>query len=172
MSWWSGASFSDLYDAAWHGIAEHLIVSPSATEDELLIAGTEAARKENVSTLRQHGRIRDGVNFGQYWAWHSHATGSPEDGVVEREALWQIWEVLSPSEREALYVLAATDNDRDMTAAALGITRKALEGRLHRARHAFLTHWHEGESPSRMWRRSMPEGFKANAKRENGRFVA
>lgn len=65
-------------------------------------------------------------------------------------ALAQIWPRLNPMHRTVLAALAA-HNDHARAAAALGISRRLFTHRLSQARQAFLTLWHEGESPSRVW---------------------
>jgi hypothetical protein len=100
--------------------------------------------------MRHDGSPRP--SFGLYWDSVARHTASHEDAVIERTALWQIWEQLSACEREALLALAI--HDEYATAAnALGLQYYTYCARVRRARKRFLELWHEGEAPSRPWGR-------------------
>jgi hypothetical protein len=147
LGWFSGGNRNDQYEAAWHGIVEHLCsVEQSPSERDLLDSGRRALqgdqqRHQQMLGTRRHGTYT-GANFARYWDWHARTVPSPEDAVVERVALGQITATLCASHIEALTTLAALGNDVQATAEALGITYQAAKDRLSRARHNFRTHWY------------------------------
>ncbi|MFD8839810.1 RNA polymerase sigma factor sigma-70 region 4 domain-containing protein [Streptomyces griseofuscus] len=154
-AWWPAGDRDDLYAAAWHGIAEHLctVDEPSARRD-LLEAGRQALAADVKATMRHHGARTDTRNNGQkyamYWQWAGHVTPSPETGIVERTALEQILEALTPRQRHAFTALA-TVGDYVEAARLLDIEPQTFRSLLGRARGAFRGLWHEGEEPSRHW---------------------
>jgi hypothetical protein len=81
----------------------------------------------------------------------------PEDRVIERIALAQIWPCLRPAHREALLALAA-HGDYGLAARALGKPYSTFKADISRARREFLKLWHEGEAPSRPWVRDRRAG--------------
>jgi hypothetical protein len=154
-NWWPAGDRSDQYDAAWHGIAEHLCESPvEPSRLDLLEAGRRALATDVRDTMRHHGARTDGTNngagFARYWSWAAFSFPSPENGAVEREAFRQIFATLTERQREAVTALAV-HGDYLLAARALGIRPQTFRGLLGRARKDFLALWHEGETPSRPW---------------------
>lgn len=153
--WHSAGDISERYDAVWFAIVEHLLESETRPgRSELLRVGTEASDALVRDEMRTHGRCtrhagRPMAEFYRYWN-PTHAS-SPEARVVEREALAQIWALLRPSEQRALSALAAT-GDYEKAAAAAGVAGKTLTVLISTGRRRFLAAWHEGETPSRVWR--------------------
>jgi hypothetical protein len=152
-------NFDDCLGTAWSAMAEHLYTSPTPPhEGELLRVGWRAisdwaghdARSRGQDTHdRYAGTTR---SFAQYWRTVAgHATG-PEDRVVDRVALWQIWARLGPRHREALAALAVHE-DFGRAAEALGKSRGTFKNQVGQARQEFLRLWHDGEQPSRLWGR-------------------
>lgn len=142
------------YHIAWEGIAEALYAATEPPEPaDLVRAGWESI-SDHVKTERRHWGLKQGgtprPSFAMYWDSVAQHTGSPENGVVERLALWQIWAALGDVDREALLALAVHD-EYDKAAAALGLKKYTYYRRVRVARLHFLDLWHEGEAPSRLW---------------------
>ena len=91
-----------------------------------------------------------GTNFQKYWHLSTRPADGPEERIVERIALTQIWAALSPRLRDAFTALAVHD-DYGRAAAAVGKTRDQYNSQLSYARRVFLALWHEHETPSRPW---------------------
>lgn len=155
--WHNAADIQDRLDAAWHAIVEHLLTTTEPpTRGDLFWAGTRGSDQ----SVRQTGQAH-GYNFTQpgtgsrprfvaYWFDESAPTPSPENRVVDRHALAQIWPQLTPRQQEALTALAATEDYR-LAAQHLGVTPGTFNVLISGARQRFLTWWHEGEAPSRPW---------------------
>lgn len=153
--WHTAGDISERYEAVWFAIVEHLLTSDTPpSRSALLRVGTEASDNLVRDEMRTHGRCtrhfgRPMPEFFRYWN-PTHAP-SPESRVVEREALAQIWELLRPSEQRALNALAAT-GDYARAAEAAGVTGATFTVLISTGRRRFLAAWHEGETPSRVWR--------------------
>jgi hypothetical protein len=167
--WWHRTrDFHERTDIAWSAIVERLYTSderPAA--NDLAIAGMAAINQFYEKDLQQHGiydhgtfaehgHAPTGVNFGRYWFFTTSPAPSPEDSVVDRLALAQIWASLTPGARKAFLALAAFGGDYNAAAAALGNTYDSYTWKLVDARRQFLARWHEHEKPSRVWGRNDP----------------
>lgn len=149
----------DRYQAAWSGIAEALCLAeePPAPGD-LITAGWQAvndhAHLNNLAWgLAGHEDRRPA--FVRYW---TPTDVTPiEDRITDAAALWQILPCLTDRQYQALVALAATE-DYDLAAAAMGLSRSGYATTVKRAREAFLALWHEGEQPSKIWRRDQRRG--------------
>ena len=64
---------------------------------------------------------------------------------MDRIALGQVWEAISPGHRRVLSALADC-GDQEGAARALGTSYATYRSRLRNARLAFRELWHEGES--------------------------
>lgn len=175
-AWWPAGDREDLYAAAWHGIVEHLCSAEEKPRRvDLLEAGRQALSEDVKATMRHHGARRDGTNNGlkhaMYWEWAGRATPSPEAGLVERLALAQILEALSPRQREALAALAAS-GDYAGAARLLGIKDQTFRSLLGRGRDGFRELWHEGEAPSSHWGCDRRAGSTAGTERVGESAVA
>lgn len=147
----------DRYHAAWTAIAERLCTATEAPDSRALaIVGMNAINQAG----RDHrhtwglgatwgGSQGDAPNFQRYWD-HGRVTPSPEDGIVDRLAVHQIWPHLALTHRQILCALAVHGTCA-AAAASLGKTERAYACALHRARAEFYRLWHEHEAPSRMW---------------------
>lgn len=147
----------DCYHAAWSAIVERLCTTSKPVDGRALaIVGMNAINQAG----RDHrhtwglgatwgGSQGDAPNFQRYWD-HGRVTPSPEDGVVDRLAVRQIWPYLSLTHRQILSALAV-HGDFAAAAASLGKTERAYACALHRARREFYRLWHEHEAPPRMW---------------------
>lgn len=113
----------------------------------------EAGTADRPVLRAQHqGPVRrdhDQGGFERYW-WFTATSPGPENKVTERLALAQIWPRLHPHHQQVLAALA-DHNDHGLAASSFGISRRMFTHQLSDARPAFLKHWHEGESPSRIW---------------------
>lgn len=158
--------FTVRVELAWSAMAECLYAAdePPAPEDLVRAAWAEIS-DDTDRTHRAHGwSTHDrytGVTgrFQQYWVGSGHQTHSPEEPIVERVALAQIWPRLRPSHRKLLLAMAVYE-DYERAAKALDISRKSFTTQLGEARRAFLVLWHHGERPSRPWgydRRASPD---------------
>jgi len=157
LGWFAGGDRNDQYEAAWHGIVEHLCsVEQQPSERDLLDAGRRVLQDDQQRHQQMLGTRRSGTytgaNFARYWDWHARTVPSPEDAVVERIALVQITATLCASHIEALTMLAVLGNDVQATAEALGITYQAAKDRLNKARRNFRGHWYAPDPPPPMHR--------------------
>lgn len=161
--------YTDRLESAWSGVIEHLYSSEERPSSLALIqAGEKAIVRMISSEHRHHGYAsRDSyagpetaLNYQRYW-WTT-PTASPEGRVVDYVSLWQIWACLSDKHRQVLATLAAL-GDYENAADRLGITVGTFNVHVSKARKAFLTLWHEGEKPSRMWGTDRRVGRRAAA---------
>lgn len=150
-------NYAERIDLAWSAIAEHLYASeqPPSRRD-LVHAGMTAISNWFVSEARTHGvnpgqrgRATD-VNFERYWHVFAHPAPSPEERIVERLALTQVWHTLSPHVREVFGALAV-HGDYHQAAESLSKTPGQIYSQIAYARAKFLATWHDGETPSRPW---------------------
>lgn len=163
-----GMDYTDRYDAAWHAIAETLSTAEQApTRRDLTLAGATAVNRHAQDHHRQWGMARRwGAGegsvpaFGRYWELERRVAPSPEDGVVDRAALRQIWPRLSPTHQHVLMAMAV-HADQVAAAEAVGKTTVCFRSHLKNARREFFELWHEGETPSRVWGRSDRRGRRS-----------
>jgi DNA-binding CsgD family transcriptional regulator len=157
--WWPAGDIADQHAAAWEGITEELLtadISPSRTE--LAGAGLRSLSRHVSGDRRHQGDgshnpiANAGAKFAAYWDWHGAPAADPANGITERLAVAQILPALTPRQREALTLLAAYEDYQD-AAAAMGVAVGTFETHITRARAAFRALWHEGETPSRPWRK-------------------
>lgn len=150
--------YRDRYDAAWHAIAEHLCAAEQCpTRLELKNAGVRAVDCLVQNDQRQHGfNSRNPAaglpRFERYWAL-GRVTPSPEDAIVDRVALAQIWPTLSATHQQILLAYAIY-SDHTLAAAAAGRNIGTYRSHLRSARAAYRKLWHEHEAPSAMWGQS------------------
>jgi hypothetical protein len=153
--WGDRFPLPERFEIAWTGVVDYLAGCASAPDSfEVYKAGMRAISRASDRELREHGVTRsdDGLaampRFEAYWM---PATAPPPDNkVIERVALWQIWDMLRPLHQMALLALAA-HGDYARAAQATGHTYTSFSGLISGARTEFLALWHEGESPSRIW---------------------
>lgn len=155
--WYRHRDFHERADIAWSAIAEHLYAAGEPpSRSDLIRAGMLAIGAHYDKDWAQYGiypkdrYAETGVNFERYWAIAARPTPGPEERVVERAALRQIWHELTHGQREALTALAVHD-DYGRAADALGKRHSTFNSQISVARQAFLALWHEGERPSRPW---------------------
>lgn len=157
-----GRDWEDRYEAAWGAAVERLYSADEPVSAlDLLQAATRGLRRMAQAYLRDRGyawsRSGGGISATpSFWGyWSSPESASPEETVVDLEALEQVMARLSPSQAAALRALAE-HGSHQAAAEALGVSPSALDNRLGRARSAFLALWHEHEAPSRKWRGDSP----------------
>lgn len=154
----TSGTIADQLETAWHTIVETLCEADTApTAGQLIDAARTALSAEYRNELHHHGYVQTDVTAGREAMpgyqryWNPTATSTLEDRIVERTALAQIWDQLNPSERQALEALAAT-GDYQKAAAAVGKKQATFNVLVRNGRMRFLQAWHEGETPSRVWR--------------------
>ncbi|KAB2380653.1 helix-turn-helix domain-containing protein [Actinomadura montaniterrae] len=146
----------DRFEVAWSAIAEHLYTAADRPDpSDLITTGQKAIARHHRTELHHHGvqqrTYAPAPRHAIYWDTVIRPTPSPEHTAVDRIALWQIWPHLAPGERAAVQALAV-HGTHQAAADALGISYQGFAARLSCARRRFLALWHEGESPSRLWR--------------------
>jgi hypothetical protein len=161
--WHQGIELPVRFEVAWAAIAEHLYAAQEPpTSADLVRAAWEAIRAHADSRRQFLGRAHDGPdgpgrNFERYWRAVAGPADGPEERLVERLALAQIWPHLTKANQDALTALAAHD-DYQRAATALGIPYKTFVSRISEGRRQFLALWHDGEAPSRPWVRDRRAG--------------
>jgi hypothetical protein len=158
---WLAADYHDQYEAAWYGICEHLLEAATRpAHHDLVRAGQDAVNRMVHDELHHAGFFKyknHGTAYGpgsmpafiKFWNNPVHPP-SPED-VIETRALAAIWRCLTARQQQALAALAACE-DYGTAAQAMGISDGTFRTLIKQGRQRFLALWHEGESPSRIWR--------------------
>jgi hypothetical protein len=153
--WEDRFALPERFEIAWAGVVDYLAGCDRAPDwFEVYKAGMRAISRASDRELREHGVTRgdDGVvampRFEAYWL--PGTAPPPENRVIERVALWQIWEMLRPLHQMALLALAA-HGDYARAAQATGHSYTTFTCLISSARAEFLALWHEGEAPSRIW---------------------
>ena len=141
------------YEAAWDRIVDKLLTAERRpSRRELLFEGVSGTDRWVESDMHHRGISQRTSNtmgaFEAYW-WRRY-TPSPEEDIVARLSLPQIWWHLTPAQRGALAALAVLD-DHQKAARALGLTGANFGTHISGGRRRFLALWHEGEKPSRPW---------------------
>lgn len=157
---YQGRDVDERYACGWHAAVETLLTTGERPyRNTLISAAKEAADALTRWTLEDNGiprfrsdaRRTDMPRFHAYWTTVARHTASPEDLVVERAALHQIFDRLTACEQEALTTLAATGSYQG-AADLLGLKYATFYRRVRSARLRFLALWMEGETPRRGWR--------------------
>lgn len=162
---------SDRYHAAWSAIAETLATATEPpTRSDLFAAGANAVSRAGQDYRHTWGMTRtwassegDIAGYRRYWELARRTTASPEEPVVDRTALTQIWPCLSLTHQQVLWALAVHDGDHRAAATSLGKTLLTYRSHLKNARAAYRALWHEHETPSRMWGKSGQQGRRTAA---------
>jgi pimeloyl-ACP methyl ester carboxylesterase len=95
--WHYGVELSVRYEVAWAAIAEHLYAAEQPpTSADLVRAAWEAIRQHADSRRQFLGLAHDGPdgpgrNFERYWRAVAGPADGPEERLIERLALTQIW---------------------------------------------------------------------------------
>jgi hypothetical protein len=161
--WEYTTNLTTRYELAFSAMAEQLYSSDEPpAPPELIHTGWRAIRQHHDSRRQFLGLVEAGPDgpsrgFERYWRHVTAPAESPEDRLIERLALAQIWPHLRPIHREGLAALAA-HGDYDRAAESLGLTYRAFTSRISGARREFLALWHDGEKPSRIWVRDRRAG--------------
>lgn len=156
----------DRYNTAWSAIAEHLCTAEEPpTRRDLYDAGATAVNSAGRDHRHTWGMARtwgspagEMSNYQRYWELARRSAPSPEDPVVDRTALRQIWPTLSTTHQQVLYALAVNDGDHQAAADDLNKSLATFRSHLKSARAAYRALWHEHETPSRMWGKSGQRG--------------
>lgn len=150
----------------WHAIVELLYsTSDKPAARDLIAAGERAILRANEAERRHHGLSKR--NPGQlaprylmFWSVDQPSDRPPRmirangphvdtdftDRIVERMALPTALGELTDVQYEALAALAAHDN-RELAAAALGVSVVTFNRRLKSARRRFMAEWFAPETP-------------------------
>ncbi|WP_018386409.1 helix-turn-helix transcriptional regulator [Wenjunlia vitaminophila] len=158
--WHTATDVTDRYDAVWHALAEHLCTADEApTRRALISVGIRASDRHVHGEMRHRGWSADHPGHGSHTApgyqrfWFAAHTPSPEDGVVDRIALAQVWPLLTPRQQQALTALAAYGTYQ-AAAHAIGASPRTFTSIVAGARRRFYRWWHQGETaPTRPWRK-------------------
>lgn len=143
-------NLSEAIETAWQGAAEYLCAAEEKPErKELHYAAWEAVRKDVRSAQRDRVTEERGARVQQFWN-QAGVTHSHDENVTERVAFRQVWQELTDVERQTFICNALCDYNLPRTADMLGVTKRAAEGRLFRARRHFYALWHEHETPRPM----------------------
>lgn len=157
-----GCDADERYAAGWHAAAELLYTAAEPPDSrDLYCAAWRAADYLTTRTAEESGVSRsrgdaytgrtDVPKWHAYWTTVARHTASPEEPVVERLALAQIWPRLRPAHQAALQALAA-HGDYQAAADSVGLRRDTFYAQVRHARNAVLALWWEGETPRRGWR--------------------
>lgn len=156
---YNGTDVIDRFETARAAIlAELYTVAYIPTPRALTDIGARAISYSAAANFRargwDNGRKRLMPAYVKYWlSTELHVAGSPENAIVERVALDQIWPHLSERDQSTLTAMAEHD-DPQLAAEVEGCTTGAFSARLQRARASFFTLWFEHEDPPRIWRYS------------------
>lgn len=129
----------DLYRAARAALS-------SANSAEYSYAGLDA----NASRAHHGDYTRTPPGYARYWHGTRGRTSPFEDDLLDRIALGQVWAALPANHRLALRTLAEHET-YPAAAAALGVTGKAWERRIDKARTEARRLWNWPEPPGRYW---------------------
>lgn len=165
--------YLDRVGIAWHGAVEHLYAAENPPPEHALVrAGRDALRKSLQADLHfraiSHHTYEPMPSAYKFWAL-AKVTPAPQDTVIDRVALWQIWPRLRETDRTALLALAAHE-DYSQAAGALGMRYYTFTKAVRAARLRFLALWHEGEEPSKLWGRDRRAGRRGE--RATGQVAA
>lgn len=149
--------YADRRDIAWSAIAEALCAAEEPPRrGDLIRAGWQAIYNAVREEYRQHGYADRAWDSGYATAprflqfWFPTVVRSHEDRIVERIAVHQILDTLTPTYRDAIIALAVHDDYR-RAAEGLNLKDSAFRLRLSNARQKLLTEWFEGETPRRVY---------------------
>lgn len=102
------------------------------------------------------------VGFQRYW--RDGARTPMDEAIAERIGCRQILAAMSDRQQQTLHALSVCDGDPKSAALLLGIKPNGVTSNLRNARAAFLTLWHEHETPPAInWRRGRTNTYSAEA---------
>jgi DNA-directed RNA polymerase specialized sigma24 family protein len=159
LRWVRAFDFDESLLAAHHAMIAHLYTTPDPPDtDSLVHIGMRGASRRRIAEMTQHGLPTsakgDGSHFRTYWDAVTAHTRSVDEQVTEHAALHQIWHALGQDDREVLLARAASASPAE-AARRLGVTANQYHHRMRQARLRFCALWHEGQTPSRTWRRDL-----------------
>lgn len=173
--WHQAMNVADRLETAWSAIAEFLYSCEEPPADYDLIRAARLAIADEWQREKSAHGVADpyagreaAPNYQRYW--FATPTPSPEGRVIDRFAVQQILPTLRRFERDALLALATFD-DYAEAERALGIAPRSLPGRVKSAREAFLALWHEGETPSRQWKRDRRVGNRGGVRNHGAKLT-
>lgn len=162
-------------DAAAIGIIERLYEEPVPTRDDLYQAARRAVNAANGRELAycginanpsRNGRYGLAKEYARYWHGRGALVAPFEEGVVDRLAVWQVWNALSPRHQETLWALAEY-GDHATARDALGISVRAWQHRISKARIQARALWYAPETPAPQWGGTDRPGLKTDKRGRN-----
>lgn len=157
---WFAMDYTDLMETAWFAIVEQLHMAEHwPPRHDLIRAGQQAINnlvKDEMHhagyfKYKNHGAAHGAGSMPAFVTFWSVPPTTIEPRIIERTALEQIWPALTARQREAFTALAV-HGDYVIAADALDIEPQTYRSLIGRARKEFFALWHEGETPSRIWR--------------------
>lgn len=164
------SDYTERYDDAYSAAVQALYTAEHPpTEHELFAAARSGVWRALHASEHVRGLVPDRAGGTRTMAayeryWHATSPPSPEQVVLDPLATRQIWPRLTALHQDTLLAYAAHDCSIIATATALQVPYKTMSARIDYARARFLALWHEGEAPSRKWR-------KEGARRPDERLV-
>lgn len=151
-------SYPDRYDEAWSAIVETLYTGRESPSDWEMMQSGRAAIFDIVRQHKHHHGFDShsagsAPMFQRYWNPSPHP--SHEAAVVAKVATAQILPRLTDRHRQVIGALAATQ-DYESAAQLVNMPRCRFISVLSAARRQFRVLWHEGETPSGVWRQHSP----------------
>lgn len=144
-------------DLAWSVIVEAVHLDGIRDPRHLVYLATSEIDREVKQLRRSSGHDTSGRTewAPMFWRyWEPLPRGGPEHAVVDRVALHQIWQTLTPTQRTVVEAVSLHDSHAQ-AARALGMSVTVLAGHLATARRRVFALWHEGETPSTLWRATL-----------------
>lgn len=154
------SDWDDVYGTAWFGVVECLYTHPRPDLFTLCSAGQRTVNRLSTDQMHNAGYFKYktlGRQAGPYSSpafvqfWTNPPSGDVANKVVDGVAIGQILPLLTPAQRKVLMALAA-NHDYRSAADSIGMPIKNFQCLMVAARRRFFAAWHEGETPSRMWR--------------------
>lgn len=167
LRWVRYFDHDECLSAAHYAIIEYLYTCQDAPDEAVLIGvGMRAASRLRATELTQHGlRNRTGTTgprFEVYWQFATAPARPADEDATERMTFWQIWHALDPGHR-GIFTARAGSASPTEAAQRLGVSRPVYHDQIRRARRQFLALWHQGETPSQVWRldRAAADSYKS-----------
>lgn len=145
-------------DVGWSAIVEEIYTSDTRPDERHLIYVATSAISDEVRQIRRNsgqdtsGRLDFAPRFWTYW--EPIPRSGPEHSVVDRVALHQIWASLTQEHQNILEAVSLFDS-HEKAASSLGMSVVEFNNKLRYARARFFKSWHEGETPSTVWRKTL-----------------
>lgn len=148
----------EAHDVVAVELLTRLYAEPEPTRPELFKIGHRALAAANSKEMSHQGL--DGQEghrprWATYWRGARMVAAPFEDSVLDRIAVLQVWDELSPRHQETLSALIEA-GDNTTAAKLLGIPRGTWGTRLKYARDQARELWFWPETPGRQWGNDFP----------------